>query len=306
MHYREEKKMSKTEKEYQTGSSGVLSFLQEEIEKVKRSIPKSYDSIAEFLAISRPIVEVILMNCGDWTDQVERVGPGKPSFSNASMMLIHVLCKIRTASYRQIEREINEHPSWLKALHLTEAPSHSTLSTFRTKKGSDFFKEFFDKMTELLSHYNLMDSKEIIIDSAPIIASMNFARANTTPKINHERVREFFSTVDVTPAIISLRRSNKRKYSLESMIRYFMFEKLGGFLSTSQALKFLQKNPLVAEILGFKSGKLPTQPTFSYFLKSQGPAPYLLRPMVDAVTNFFEECEATPEDTDIIFFFWSF
>jgi hypothetical protein len=298
--------MSKTERKYQTGSSGVLSFLQVEIEKVKRSLPKSYDSIAEFLAISRPIVEVTLMNCGDWADQVERAGPGKPSFPHTSMMLIHVLCKMRNVSYRQIEREINEHPSWLKALRLIEAPSHSTLSTFRAKKGEHFFKDFFNKLTDLLYHYNLTDSKEIIVDSAPIIASMNFARANATPKINIEHVREFFSTVDVSPVIQYLRTSNKRKYSLESMIRYLMFEKLGGFLSTSQALKFLEKNATVAEILGFKGGQLPTQPTISYFLKSQGPAPYLLRPMVDAVTDFFEGCEATPEDTDIDFFFWSF
>lgn len=298
--------MSRTENKSQTGSSNVLRFLQEEIEKVKRCIPKSYDSIAEFLAVSRPIVEVTLMNCGDWTDQIERVGPGKPSFPHISMMLIHVLCKMRNVSYRQIEREIKEHPSWLKALRLTDVPSHSTLSTFRTKKGEYFFKEFFAKLTDLLYHYNLTDSKEVIVDSAPIIASMNFARANATPKINIEHVREFFSAMDVSPAIQVLHSSNKRKYSLKSMIRYFMFEKLGGFLSTSQALKFLERNPEVAEILGFEGGKIPTQPTISYFLKSQGPVSYLLRPMVDVVTDFFEVCEATPEDTDIDFFFWGF
>ncbi len=290
----------------QTESSDILSFLHEEIEKVKRRIPKSHDSIAEFLAISRPIVEMTLMNCGDWTDQIEQVGPGKPSFSHVSMMLIHVLCKMRKVSYRQIERELNAHPSWLKALQMTEAPSHSTLSTFRTEKGEQFFKDFFDKITDLLYRYNLVNPEEVIVDSAPIIASMNFARANTTPKVNLEHVREFFTAVDVSPAIQALNIARKRKYSPEAIVRFFMFEKLGGFLSTSQALKFLEDNPEVAEILGFKRELIPSQPTLSYFLKTHGPVPHILRPMVDAVTEFFEDCEATPEDMDIDFFFWNF
>jgi len=298
--------MSENIRKDHTESSGTMNFLQGEIEKIKRRIPKSYDSIAEFLAITRPIIEMTLMNCGDWTDQARRSGPGKPPLSHTSLMQILVLSKMRKASYRQIERELKEHPKWLSALKLKAAPSHSTLSTFRVKKGELFFKEFFDKLADLLYHYGLMDPREVIIDSAPIIASMNFARANATPKINIERVQEFFSAVDVNLATQRLFTSKTRKYSLDSMIRYFMFEKLGGFLSTSQALKFLEKNPEVAEVLGFRDGMIPTQPTFSYFIKSQGPIPYLLSPMVDAVTDFFDTCEVTPKDTDIDFFFWSF
>lgn len=49
-----------------------------------------------------------------------------------------------------------------------------------------------------------------------------------------------------------------------------MFEKLGGFISTAQALKFLEKNPNVAKILGFTNGQVPTQPTFNYFKKTHG------------------------------------
>ncbi len=286
--------------------SGTLSFLQEVIEKVKKTIPKSYDSIAEFLAISRPIVEMTLMNCGDWTDQMEQKGPGKPAFSHTSLMLIHVLCKMRNVSYRQIERELTAHPSWLKALQLPGCPSHSTLSAFRSEKGEPFFKDFFDKVTDLLHRYQLVNPEEVIVDSAPILASMNFARANTTPKINLDRVKEFFTRVDVSPATRSLTIGRKGKYGLEAIIRFFVFEKLGGFLSTSQALKFVEDNPEIAKILGFEKDQIPSQPVLSYFVKAHGPIPSLLRPVVDAVTEFFEDCEATPEDTDIDFFFWSF
>jgi len=44
---------------------GALDLLRDEIEKIKKSIPKNYDDIAQFLAISRPIVELVMMNCGD-------------------------------------------------------------------------------------------------------------------------------------------------------------------------------------------------------------------------------------------------
>ena len=297
--------MIKSNENNQIECSNMLSFLQEVIEKIKKKIPKSHDFIAEFLEISRPIIEMTLMNCGDWTDQIKQAGPGKPAFSHASLMLIHVLCKMRHVSYRQIEREANAHPSWLKALQLTECPSHSTLSTFRSEKGEPFFKAFFEKLTNLLYQYQLVDSEEVIVDSGPILASMNFARANTTPQINLDHVKEFFTSVDVIPAIHALHIGRKRKYSPDAIIRFFMFEKLGGFLSTSQALKFVEDNPEIVKILGFKRGQIPSQPVLSYFVKVHGPIPFLLRPMVDAVTEFFEDCEATPEDTDIDFFFWS-
>jgi len=246
------------------------------------------------------------MNCGDWTDQITPSGPGKPAFSHTSLMLIHVLCKMRKVSYRQIEREVNTHPSWLKALQLTESPSHSTLSTFRNKKGERFFKAFFEKLTDLLYQYQLVNPKEVIVDSAPILASMNFARANTTPKIHLDHVKEFFTNVDVSPAVHTLNIAHQRKYRPEAIIRFFIFEKLGGFLSTSQALKFIEDNSEIAEILGFKRDQIPSQPTLTYFLKVHGPGPHVLRPVVDAVSDFFEDCEAIQEDIDIDFFFWSF
>jgi hypothetical protein len=135
---------------------------------------------------------------------------------------------------------------------------------------------------------------------------VNFARANATPIINVERVKEFFSSVDVTPALRALGISRKTKYDPASFIRFSMFEKLGGFVSTSQALKFAKLHPEVAEILGFKKGQVPSQPSFTYFKRKYGSVPDLLTPLVDDVTDFFDRCEATPEDADIDFFFWSF
>jgi hypothetical protein len=298
--------MSEIEHVDKTGHYSILDLIQDEVNAVKSKIPKDFDSIAKFFAITRPIIEVILMNCGDWSDQFEPVGRGKKPISHASLMLIHVLSKMKTVSYRQIERELNERPTWLKALKLAKAPSHSKLSTFRTEMGDSFFKDFFSNLTDFLHRLDLIKGESVTIDSAPITASMNFARANTTPEINVERVREFFTNIDLSLAIHALNISHKRKYSPESIICFFMFEKLGNFLSTSQALKFLEKHTKIAEILGFVNGQIPSQPTFNYFIKTHGSVPDLLKPLVEGVTEFFENCVDTPEDSDIDFFFWSF
>lgn len=283
----------------------LLDLIQDEVNKVKAQIPTSYDSIAHFLAISRPIVEVILMNCGDWTDQIEHRGRGKPPISHTSLMLIHILSKMLGISYRQIERELGIHSTWLKALKLRKAPSHSRLSTFRTEMGESFFKDFFYNLTDLLHRFDLIKGDGAIIDSAPILASMNLARANTEPKLNLDHVKEFFTSIDISPATRMLQISRKSKYSPESFIRFFMFEKLAGFLSTSQALKFLKKHTEVAKLLGFKDGHVPDYQNFTYFKRKHGAVSKLLEPMVDGVTEFFEGSQTTPEASDIDFFFWS-
>ena len=153
---------------------------------------------------------------------------------------------------------------------------------------------------------DLIKGNGAIVDSAPILASLNFAKANVKPEINLERVSEFFKSVDISPAIRVLHILRKTKYSPESFVRFFMFEKLGGFVSRAQALRFVKENLEVANILGFPSGQVPGQASFTYFMKKHGSVPQLLTPTVDATTEFFENCEATPEDTDIDFFFWSF
>lgn len=284
---------------------GMLDILRDEIEKIKNNIPKTYDDIAKFLAISRPIVEVVLMNCGDWTDQGEPQGPGKRPISHTSLMLIHILAKMINVSYRDMERMLNAHSTWLHALKLDKAPSHSRLSVFRTEMGEIFFKTFFYELTALLYKLGLLKGEGTIADSAPIKASMNFARANTTPTINVERVTEFFSSVDVSPAVKALKITRKGKYDPAALIRFFMFEKLGGFLSTAQAIKFVKNNSEVARILGFANDTVPSQATFSYFVNTHGSIPTLLKPLVDSVTEYFNACKATPDESYIVFFFWS-
>ena len=73
--------MYAVERENNYNNERILDVIRHEIEKIRRSMPKFYDGIAQFLAISRPIIEVVLMNCGDWTDQFPKEGRGKKPFS---------------------------------------------------------------------------------------------------------------------------------------------------------------------------------------------------------------------------------
>jgi len=54
-------------------------------------------------------------------------------------MLIHILTSIINVSYRQIERELNSHHIWLKALKIDKTPSYLRLNTFRNEMGESFF-----------------------------------------------------------------------------------------------------------------------------------------------------------------------
>jgi len=297
--------MTESEIKSDKKSYRILDLLQDEVNKIKKNLPKSYDSRAKFLAIMYPIVEVVLMICGDWTDEVEKTGRGRKPISHTSLMLINILAKMLNVSYRQVVRELSEHPNWLKALKLNKAPSHNKLSEFRTEMGASFFKDFFYVIRDLLHDLNLIRGEGGIADSAPISASMNFAKANAKPKIDESRVKEFFEGVDISPAINKLKITRKSKYPPESMLKFFLFEKLCGFLSRAQALRFLKENPWVAELLGFINGKIPSQATFTYFTKKQGEISKLLKPMVDIIAEFFECSDSIPAAPKKDLFFWS-
>jgi len=285
-------------------SYSIMDLIQDTIAKIKKHLPKRYDKIAKFLAIMYPVVEVALMMCGDWTDEVEKTGRGRKPYPHTALMLINILAKILNVSYRQVIRQLNEHPTWLKALKLKKAPSHNKLSEFRTEMGVSFFKNCFYKIRDMLFDLNLIEGEGAIADSAPIEASMNFARANRKPKIDGACAKELFVSIDVSAAINLLKITRKLKYPPEAIIKFFIFEIVCGFLSRTQALKFLKENPAIAEVLGFKGGQIPSQATISYFIKKHGSVSKLLKPIFDTLAEFFKYSDSMPSQSDMNFFFW--
>lgn len=289
-----------------------LEYTIEKIEKIKKKIPKSYDTIARILALSRPVVELVLFKMDYHEPEQALNSKGRPSIPTTTLILIHLLSQTMISdSYRQTERILNTHPTWLKALNLKKAPSHTTMSKFRKKMGVEFFDTYFHQLTELLFAFGLIkENEDVIIDSASIEASQNFARSNSGIKINEVKLQEFFNTVDFTPAVNLIapacNRGRKRKYSDDVILKFIAFEKLCGFLSRNQALTYLKKHPNMAKIVGFNSGDIPSTPSINNYLKRIPPIPWLMRVMVDPITKFFES-QADYDDHDpLSFFFRSF
>jgi len=170
-----------------------LEYTLERIEKIKKKLPKSYDTIARILAISRPVVELVLFKCGYFEPEPVPNSKGRPKIPTDTLVLAHLLAKTMVSdSYRQFERILNNHPVWLKALGLKKAPNHTTMSKFRKKMGPEFFDTYFHELTELLFAFGLIKKDDdVIIDSAPIEAYQNFARSNSGIKINEERLKQF-------------------------------------------------------------------------------------------------------------------
>ena len=289
-----------------------LEYTIEQIEKIKKKIPKSYDNIARILAISRPVVELVLFKM-DYRE-LERApnSKGRPGIPTITLILIHFLSKTMISDgYRQTERILNAHPAWLKALNLKKAPSHTTMSKFRKNMGIEFFDTYFHQLTELLFAFGLIkENDDVIIDSAPIEASQNFARSNSGIKINEVKLKEFFNTVDFTPAVNLIapacNRGRKRKYSDDVILKFIAYEKLCGFLSRNQALTYLKKHPGAAKIIGFNSGDIPSTPSINNYLKRIPPIPWLMRAMVDSITEFFESQAEYNDHDPLSFFFRSF
>ena len=289
-----------------------LEYTIEQIEKIKKKMPKSYDNIARIIALSRPVVDLVLFKMNYHEPERAPNSKGRPNIPITTLLLVHLMSQTMISdSYRQTERILNAHPTWLKALNLKKSPSHATLSKFRKAMGFEFFDAYFHQLTELLFAFGLIkEGDDVIIDSAPIEASQNFARSNAGIKINEGKLKEFFNTVDFTPAVKLIapacNRGRKRKYSNEVILKFIAFEKLCGFLSRSQALTHLKKHPGAATIVGFNASDIPSTSTISNYLKRIPPIPWLMRAMVDAITEFFESQTEYDDHDPLSFFFRSF
>jgi len=288
-----------------------LEYTLENIEKIKKKLPKSYDNIVRALALSRPVVELVLFKMDYQEPTRKSNSKGRPRIPVETLILVHIISKTMLSdSYRQTERILNTHPFWLKALNLKKAPSHTTMSKFRKAMGVEFFDTYFHELTHLLYAFGLIKKGEdVIIDSAPIEASQNFARSNSSITIDETKLKKFFDTVDFTPAVKLIapacNHGRQRLYSNEIILKFIAFEKLCGFLSRNQVLTYLKKHPNTAKIVGFSNGKIPSTSLINDYIKRIPPIPWLMRVMVDSITEFFESQVEYDDHDPLSFFFRS-
>ena len=273
-----------------------LQLLYEEIASIQEKIPKSYDKVAQILALGRPLIEIVLTNCG--YPELPRVkGKNGPiPTPKTTMMLIQILSEVGAiGGSRQVERAINSHPTWLKALGLKKCPHHSVLGKFRLRMGDEFFHQFFLELTKVLLQLGLIDQGEHaagIIDSAPREANMNFARANAEITLDEPLVTQFFQTIDVTPFTSTLpippsTRGKKPTFTNEILSKFILFEQLGGFLSRSKGIRYVNTHPLIAKLLGLQTGTELSNVTVSNFEKKIGGKNVLLKTLLSQISDFF-------------------
>jgi len=288
-----------------------LEYTLNEVEKVKKKLPKSFDKVARILALSRPLVKLVLHEMGHHEAPKTPNSKGRPPISTTTLILIHLISQTFISDgYRQTERLLNAHPTWLKALKLTKSPSHTTLSKFRTRMGVEFFNVYFHELTKLLNGFGLIkEGESIIIDSAPIKASQNFARSNAGMKIDEQKLQQFFNSVDFTPAVNLIapacHQGRKRKYSNEVILKFIAFEKLCGFLSRNQALTYLKNHSGAATIIGFLANDIPSTSLINTYLQRIPPIPWLMRVLVEPITEFFDAQEEYDDNDPLSFFFRS-
>lgn len=287
-----------------------LDLLVAEVNKVQRQFPEGSDPVARLMAVARPVVEVAMMEAGYFEDARPTGKRGRPRLARAALMTILLFAQLKQFKHdRQVARELERHPAWVKALGLKKAPDHDTLGKFRNSLSPAFFETFFHKMTAFLFAFGILDGDSaMVVDSAPVEADQNFARSNAVPKIDEGRLRAFFDALDLAPALRLMvppaGHGRPAKFPREALLRFLMFEKICGFLSRSQALKYLAKHPSAAEVLGFDPKDPPTSANVVSFLDRTPPVNFLMRPLVGQITDFFDAQPTYDEEDPLSFFFW--
>ena len=182
------------------------------------------------------------------------------------------------------------------------------LSKFRTRMGEDFFLRFFKALRGVLVAFGLVIPKQkMIIDTAPVVASANLARANASAKLDEQKLKQLFETLDLSPATALLPPETPHGKSLpyprRTKMKFLLLEKLGGFLSRHSALLYLQRHPDINRLVGFPDGQVPTQPTFTYFEKHSPPLSTWVAPLVDQLVTFFDAQGDYDEEDPLFFLF---
>ena len=286
----------------------MLAFALYDAKRIREKIPRNYSSIARFFVIMRSFIRVFLLARWDWSKERYKKGmPGKAPIPREAMLLIHLISHLGTIrSYRQMCEEIANHEDWMRALKLKRAPDHTTLSKFRKTAGPELFDEFFAFSIAVLKQIGGLGADTgVIVDSAPIEACVNFARANKRIKIDEARVIDLLSKIEISRADSLYPRKKEGATKSSSIISLLIIFYLCRFLSRSQMLREVAKYPALLHALKLDDG-VPSQPTINYFVKQNGgDEKALLKPFITAIARYFEENPAMANElnANVDFFF---
>jgi len=182
----------------------------------------------------------------------------------------------KNMSDRELERHLLRNPQLAGALGFDKIPSHQTFSYFKRERLTiEILEEIFNALRDHLVDLGIIDFSSVTIDSAPIIAFANLAKANREVKLDDSMAYMLF--MDETYRLLAqqligclgYKRSfpkhvKKRLACLNTLILY----ELGGFLSYAKVSKYLEKKQRLNLQQAVSSDtQLPSEPTFSNFKK---------------------------------------
>jgi len=182
----------------------------------------------------------------------------------------------KNMSDRELERNLLRNPHVAKALGFDKIPSHQTFSHFKRERLTiEFLEDIFNILRDYLVDLGVIDLSSVTIDSAPIIAFANLAKANREVKLDdlmanalvEDNLYQFlaYQLLGRLGYKTSLPEHVKKRLACLNMLVLY---ELGGFLSYAKVSKYLKKRKHVFLQQAVSSGaKLPSEPTFSNFRK---------------------------------------
>jgi hypothetical protein len=182
----------------------------------------------------------------------------------------------KNMSDRELERHLLRNSDILIAFGFDKVPSHQTISYFKRERLTvDFLEDVFNTLRDHLFASGKIDYSSVTIDSAPIKAFVNLAKANREIKLNDALACSLFDDETykaLAKALVecltykksSLAQVKKRIVCLNIMVLY----ELGGFLSRSKVSKYLEKKIHSALFEAVSGGsQLPSDVMLSTFNK---------------------------------------
>ena len=208
-----------------------------------------------------------------WRPGMRGPGPYPP----VAMFKAIVFAKLnKNMSDRGLERYLIRHPDVGVALGFDKIPSHQTFSYFKRERiSTGLLDEIFNAMRDHLVAAGWVDFSSATIDSAPVKANVNLAKANKELKLNDGLAGallddpEYKSLATAVVQILPYKRSSpallqRRVACLNLVVLY----ELGGFLSHTKVKRYLEKEERASLLASAcPGGSIPSAVMMSTFKK---------------------------------------
>jgi len=254
----------------------------------EHSFPESNGK--EFFIYLDPILQPICEELQKEIYKKEKGKPGKYPIEVLPMIKAHLYAKLNNdMAYRALQREMLRRPELVKALGFQKVPSHQAMHDFRARFGSDRLNKIVNGIINSAIGMGLTNTKEVIIDSAPIKTFVNFGKANKTPSFDINEVTNLFKNLNLKELMPKFNIKINTRISLDSIIAFKIFGELGGFLSFNSSYNFVKKSKEIREILGF-SGRFPAYVTLKTKIHDIEKLPEnkdLMNTIIENIAKFF-------------------